>query len=315
MPDFISLYLSNLIDLIADLWLWMLLGFFIAAFVQEFISSRRLLSHFGNNNLISLGKASIVGLFISVCSCGAIPLAATLRERGASTATTLTFLLATPWAGFIHLFIIATFVGVENTIILFVFSLIVALIAGVIFSFLENRGFIAQPLAGKGHIEGEKFKCEECIQVEELKHRNEPLVKRFFVCIPRNMWHIFLDIGKYIVFGLVIAAVLATSIPTEAVSQFLGEEGGLFFIPPIILAVPISAIIELCAEGFTILAGQLYSMGATLAVVFVMMMVGVTTDLTEISMLWGKFGKRTALAYLITSTLLVIIFAFIINSI
>jgi len=29
-------------------------------------------------------------------------------------------------------------------------------------------------------------------------------------------------------------------------------------------------------------------------VIFVMMMVGVTTDFTELSVIWGKFGKRSA---------------------
>jgi uncharacterized membrane protein YraQ (UPF0718 family) len=238
---------------------------------------------------------------------------AMLRSRGASTATSLTFLLAGPWAGLIHLFILLGFVGLSKVLILFTASLIVAFVAGLIFARLENRGLITMPTIRKKHVKGEQFRCEECHQVEELKHKEEPLTRRLFVCVPKNIGHIFGDIGKYIVIGLLVAAALKAFISVESVTRYLGPEGGLFGIPPILLAIPVSAIIELCSEGFTILAGQLYTMGASLAVVFVMIMVGVATDVTELSMLWGKFGKRTTIVYLITSILLVIVFAYIIN--
>ncbi len=39
----------------------------------------------------------------------------------------------------------------------------------------------------------------------------------------------------------------------------------------------------------------------------------VPTDLTELSMLWAKFGRRTTVAYLVVSTVLVVIFAHILN--
>jgi len=43
------------------------------------------------------------------------------------------------------------------------------------------------------------------------------------------------------------------------------------------------------------------------------MMVGVTTDITELSMIWGRFGKRCAIAYLLTATIVAILFAWMIN--
>jgi uncharacterized membrane protein YraQ (UPF0718 family) len=56
-------------------------------------------------------------------------------------------------------------------------------------------------------------------------------------------------------------------------------------------------------------------MGASLGVVFTMTMVGVTTDLTELSMLWAKFGKRSTVVYLVVSTIVVVLFAYGINAI
>src|SRR5574341_123347 len=134
MPDFIILYFRSLLDLFLDVGLWLFFGFLVAGLVQEFIPARVLLRYFGSNDWKSIGRASLAGLAVSVCSCGAIPLAVTLRKKGAATATALTFLLATPWAGFIQIFILNGFVGPKNTIIIFIFAILVAFIVGLILS-------------------------------------------------------------------------------------------------------------------------------------------------------------------------------------
>ena len=124
------------------------------------------------------------------------------------------------------------------------------------------------------------------------------------------MWQIFKDVGKYIVIGLLIAAALKAFVPSELVTKYLGNENRFL---PVLIAVPISAVLELASEGLAVLAGQLYQLGATLGVVFIVMMVGVTTDLTELSMIWGKFGKRCAIAYLLAATTVAVLFAWWIN--
>lgn len=307
--SYVTLYIQAFLDLFKDLWLWFFTGFLIAAITQEFVSTKRLLKYFGSNDWKSILRATFSGLFISVCSCGAIPLASMLRKRGMSTATTLTFLLASPWGGVIHLFVMASFVGVQNTLFLLTASLTIAFISGLIFSRLEDNKWI-EPKVHASHKAGEKIKCEHCLALEELGHKNEPLSRRFFYCIPKNMWCIFMDVGKYMAIGLFMAAALKVFVPPSIVTNFLGN--GHRFLP-VLLAVPIASLIELCSEGFTILAGQLYTMGASLGVVFTMIMVGVSTDFTELSMIFGEFGKRSVVAYLATSIALVILFAFLIN--
>lgn len=307
--NYVTLYLLAFIDLLKDLWLWSVAGFIIAAVIQEFISTQRLLKYFGNNDWKSILRATFSGLLISVCSCGAIPLASMLRKRGMSTATTLTFLLGSPWGGVIHLFVMASFIGVQNTFFLLIASLTVAFITGLILSRLENNKWI-EPKVYATHKTGEKIKCSHCLELEELGHKKESLSHRIFYCTPRNVWCIFMDVGKYMVIGLFMAAALKVFVPSSIVTNFLGN--GQKFLP-VLIAVPISSVIELCSEGFTILAGQLYTMGASLGVVFTMVMVGVSTDFTELSMIFGQFGKRSAIAYLSISIVLVVLFAFLIN--
>ncbi|MBI2559018.1 permease [Candidatus Woesearchaeota archaeon] len=313
LENLFIVYLNASIELFKELWLYFLLGLIISALIQEFIPTKRLLQYFGGNDWASLARATTAGLFVSVCSCGAIPIAATLRERGASTASALTFLLAAPWGGLLHVLLISGFVGIKNTIILVAFSLLTAFIVGLILAKYENGGLIESGIPKK-HRKGEKIICVECVDVEKmrLKHEKESMGRRIIYCTPRNMWHIFMDVGKYILVGLFIAAALKAFVSPELVTKYLGN-GSKFM--PVLVAVPVSAVLEIASEGFAVLAGQLYQLGASLGVVFVITMVGVTTDLTELSMIWGKFGRRCAIAYLLTATVIAVLFALLINAV
>ncbi|MBS3105075.1 permease [Candidatus Woesearchaeota archaeon] len=311
LENFIVIYVNSLFELARDLWLYFLLGLIISALIQEFVSTKKLLKYFGGNDIGSLLRATTAGLFVSVCSCGAIPIAATLRQRGASTASALTFLLAAPWGGLLHVLLISGFIGIKNTVILLIFSLLTAFIAGLILAKLENKNLIEIGIPKK-HKKGEKHICVECVDVEKMRmiHEKERFEKRIVYCVPKNMRQIFREVGKYIVIGLLIAAALKAFAPSELVVKYLGN-GGKFL--PVLIAVPISAVLELASEGLAVLGGQLYQLGASLGVVFVILMVGVATDITELSMIWGKFGKRSSIAYLLTATAIAILFALMIN--
>jgi len=311
LQNLFVIYFNALSELFGGLWLYFLLGLIISALIQEFVSTKKLLKYFGGNDIASLGRATVAGLFVSVCSCGAIPIAATLRQRGASTASALTFLLAAPWGGLLHVFLISGFIGIKNTIILVVFSLLTSFIVGLMLAKLEN-GKIIETGIPKKHKKNEKMLCVECVDVEQMRlsHENEKLGRRMIYCTPKNMWHIFKDVGKYIILGLLIAAALKAFVPSGLVQNYLGN--GSRFVP-VLIAVPISAVLELASEGLAVLGGQLYQLGASLGVVFIITMVGVTTDFTELSMIWGKFGKKCAIAYLLTATTIAILFAWFIN--
>ena len=311
LENFFIAYFNALFELFKELWLYFLLGLIISALIQEFVSTKKLLQYFGGNDWASLLRVTTAGLFVSVCSCGAIPIAANLRERGASTASALTFLLAAPWGGLIHVFLISKFVGIKNAIMLVAFSLLAAFITGLVLAKFENKNIIESGIPKK-HRKGEEKLCVECVDVERMRlnHENEKLSKRVVYCTPKNAWQIFKDVGKYIVIGLFIAAALKAFVPSELVAKYLG--GGSKFLP-VLIAVPISAILEVASEGLAVLAGQLYHLGASLGVVFIITMVGVTTDITELSMIWGKFGKRCAVAYLLTATTIAVLIALLIN--
>ena len=69
-------------EIVSDLWLWALAGFLVAALIEEFVPQDKLLAIFKKDSIFSILKAAFAGFFVSSCSCGIIPIVATLRKRG-----------------------------------------------------------------------------------------------------------------------------------------------------------------------------------------------------------------------------------------
>lgn len=291
-------YLTALGSLLAELWPYMLAGFLIAGAVEEFVPEERLLRYFGSNDLFSLVRGAAAGFLVSACSCGAIPMVASLRRRGASTATALTFLLASPWLGIPMLLIYVAFLGWARTLLLMGLALGVALCAGWVLARFERRGFIVQGqlYTGAGSA---GTACEARPAPHGRPHRGESLRRRLFVGVPAHAWDLGKGIGAFLLVGAALAALPMAAVAPETVAAHLGRGAGPWAV---LVALPISVAIEACSEGFAVVAGQLYRMGASLAVVFVVTMVGVATDLTELSVVWGKFGRRTTLVYVALGT-------------
>lgn len=306
---YIEQYFAALVTLIGDLWLWFVIGFLAAGVVSEYVPHSFIIRHYGKNDLASLLKAALSGLVASTCSCGAIPMAVALREKGASTAVALTFLLATPWSGVPQFLVLSNFLGVANTALLMICAVCAAFLSGLVLSRLEKRQWIDLPKPVTIGIDNDcpsdtGDSCPQCATNQVDTRRNR------FTGVLREAWGSFRDIGKYLAIGLALAAAVSAFVPTTVVERFLGKADSPWAI---FLAIPVSAAIECCSEGFSILSGQLYTMGASLGVVFVMLMVGVTTDITEITVVWGKFGKRSAVSYLLVSTVVAIVVAYLIN--
>ena len=65
----------------AQMAAWLLLGFFVAGLLSVFISPTWLERHLGGRGMAPVFKASLFGVPLPLCSCGVIPVAASLRQQ------------------------------------------------------------------------------------------------------------------------------------------------------------------------------------------------------------------------------------------
>lgn len=62
-----------------------------------------------------------------------------------------------------------------------------------------------------------------------------------------------------------------------------------------ILTLLFATVIEVCSEGSSPIAFEIFNNTGALGNAFIFLMAGVATDYTEIGLLWSNIGKRTAL--------------------
>jgi uncharacterized membrane protein YraQ (UPF0718 family) len=94
----------------------------------------------------------------------------------------------------------------------------------------------------------------------------------------------------WIILGMFIASLAGAYIPTHFFHRFMGPA-------PIGLLVTLglATVIEVCSEGSSPLAFEIYRQTKALGNSFVFLMAGVATDYTEIGLLWANVGRRLAL--------------------
>ena len=72
----------------ATLWLamapYILLGMFFAGILHAFLGEGFISRHLGGKGVASIIKATLFGIPLPICSCGVIPVAASLKNEGAS---------------------------------------------------------------------------------------------------------------------------------------------------------------------------------------------------------------------------------------
>ena len=99
--------MEEIIHLINEMSPYLLLGFFLAGLMHEYIPGAYYTRHLSSPRFSSVIKAALFGVPLPLCSCGVIPTAMSLRREGASKGAVTSFLIATPQTGVDS--IIATF--------------------------------------------------------------------------------------------------------------------------------------------------------------------------------------------------------------
>ncbi|MDH4128432.1 MAG: permease, partial [Spirochaetota bacterium] len=91
---FIKIY-----EVAKDAGIYIFIGFIFAGFVKAFIKTDSIVKNLGANKISSVIKASLLGIPLPLCSCSVIPVAYSLKKKGASNGAVTSFLISTPETG------------------------------------------------------------------------------------------------------------------------------------------------------------------------------------------------------------------------
>lgn len=258
---------------------YLLFGFLVAGVLSVFISPEWVERHLGGRGIWPVIKASAFGVPLPLCSCGVIPVATSIHRHGASRAATTAFLISTPQTGVDSVFATFSLLGPVFAI----YRPFAALFSGILGGSVVAVSEKPEPPNAPDKVS----KCNDaCCAGKETHGRCNRAIRYAFGTLPK-------DIGRPLLIGLGVAAIISALIPDDYFSKFI-PPGPLQILVLMLVGVPI----YLCATASIPIAAKLILAGVSPGAAFALLMTGPATNAATLVTIWKVLGRRTCLIYL-----------------
>ena len=295
---------------------YLLLGFLVAGLLSVGISPAWVERRLGKRGLGPVITASLVGVPLPLCSCGVIPVAASIRRHGASRGATTALLLSTPQTGVDSIAVTYALLGP----VFAVFRPLVALVTGIVGGFLvqlfdradgrnEAEDSNSGPCADGCHDAGADPGADACSACSndvistdapqktcteaccEGGRQGSVIVRALrygLVTLPR-------DIGPALAVGILVAGAIGAVVPEDLLRAYVG--GG---VVSILLAMAAGIPIYVCATASVPIAVGLIHLGASPGAALAFLIAGPATNAATLTTAWRVLGRRATILYLAT---------------
>lgn len=267
----------SVLDLASVMWWGVLLGLFFVGLMGR-VPKEYFTVLLGRGDTVGgIFRAAIAGLLLDLCSHGILMVGAKLYERGASLAQIMTFLIASPWNSLSLTFILIALIGLKWTLVFIAASAVIAILTGLVYLFLVKRG----TLPGNPNTVAVPADFDLIADAKARLKGFRP-DGAFWADIFRAGWADGKVVLRWLLFGIVLAALIRTFVDTATFTQWFGPT-----LPGLALTLIATTIIEVCSEGSTPIGADLLTRAHAAGNAFAFLMAGVSTDYTEIMVLKG----------------------------
>jgi len=278
-------------------WWAILFGFLVGGIIDYFIPRQYIEKYLSRHRKRTIIYSVIFGFFMSACSHGILAVAIELYRKGANTSSVVAFLLASPWANLPITILLFSFFE-WKAIFIVVSALIIAVITGLIYQALERKGMV---------------ECQHCVRGED-----RPVLTDFSITKDiKKRWSEFKFTGhsvweatkgtlkgswaltKMVMWWLIIGILMASFVNALVKVGIVTHSMFMTYMGPsllgLIVTLVFATIIEVCSEGSSPLAFEIYNQTHAFGNSVTFLMAGVSTDYTEIGLIWSNIGRKAAI--------------------
>lgn len=307
---------------------FLLFGLLMAGLLHVLIPASVIARFLGGGGLGGIARAALLGTPLPVCSCGVVPMTVELRRKGASEASSLSFLITTPESSADSILLTWGLLGPLMAVVRPLAAFGTALLGGLTGTLLfDDSGH-------RGVTQGEGCCGEDCNEAggEESTPRAIEALRRAFSfgheaseterdlrgsgrppgadpppgASRPSLWTDVLrpalrygfvelldDLAFWLVLGLVIAGILTAVLPADLGARGLGT--GLL---PMVLVLVVAVPLYLCASASTPIAAALMAKGLSAGTALVLLLAGPATNAATVVPIARTFGRRFVQVYL-----------------
>ncbi|TAP37996.1 SO_0444 family Cu/Zn efflux transporter [Alteromonas sp. KUL49] len=288
----VLLLLQNFASLFVESAPWLLLGLFVAGVMHEVVPISFLQKHMGSSSISAITKSAFIGAPLPLCSCGVIPAAIGLRRSGASKSSTVSFLVSTPETGVDSVSVSYALLGPLYAVVRPVAAIFSAIFAGLMVRWFDNESSshthkpVSSCCSGHGHENHEHH--QHTVESSSNKSLGATLGKVWQFASGKLLE----DIVKWLLVGLMLAAVIKTWVPTDFLTQW-----GDGFVAMLVMAL-IGVPMYICATASTPIAVGFLAAGLSPGAILVFLMAGPATNVSTMGMIKQEMGTRTLVLYI-----------------
>lgn len=281
---------------------YVLFGLLMSGVLKALIPDAFVARHLGGNSAGAVVKASLLGVPLPLCSCGVVPVAASLRKQGAGPGPTTAFLISTPETGVDSIAITWALLDPIMTVVRPVAAFITAMCAGLLVNLLPVKAPAAACEAPPGSC--------GCTTCSGTPAAGRPTLRRALADGIRYAFGPLLrDIGPYLLAGIAIAGIITWLIPDGFVEQHLGS-GIISMLIMLVVGIPL----YVCASASTPIVAALALKGLSPGAALVFLMAGPATNAASITVVAGMLGKRVAAVYVSVIALCALVMGMAVNA-
>jgi uncharacterized protein len=273
-----TMFLSIILEAIP----FILIGVFVSAFIQTFISEDTLQRWVPQNPFIAIVSSAFLGIIFPVCECAIIPIVRRLIKKGMPPAFGMTFLMSAPILNPV-VFASTYYAFQSKNQIAFARMGLAFLVAVLVGSILYRMFKQKDPLKTKISSTHEHVHHTENKWKATLYHASDE----------------FFDTGKYLLIGAFLASLVQTFLNRNELLQIGTDE----LVSPFIM-MGFAYVLSLCSEADAFVAASFsntFSAGAILA----FLIYGPMLDLKNTLMLFAYFRTRFVISFMLVLTCVV----------
>jgi len=284
-------------DYFLMIWWAVLIGFLVGGVIDYFIPRQYIEKYLSRHRKRTIIYSVIFGFFMTACSHGILAIAIELYKKGANTSSVVAFLLASPWANLPITILLFGFFG-WKAIFIVVSALVIAIITGLIYQALERKGMV---------------ECKQCTHGED-----KPVLTDFSIIQDvKKRWNNFKftsyniseavkgtlggswALVKMVMWWLLIGMLMAAFVRALVDTDIITHDMFMMYMGPSLIGLLVTlffaTIIEVCSEGSSPLAFEIYNQTGAFGNSVTFLMAGVSTDVTELGLIWSNVGRKAAI--------------------
>ena len=293
--------------IVAELWgifPYFIVGILLAGYIRTYKLAMKLQISLKRHGILSVFLASLAGMITPLCACGTLTTAVSLLFARFPLAPVMALLVTSPLLSPSTYLLTLNDLGPEWTVIRTVAAFSMGMFAGGVTHLLRDKGFQTETIFIEGAIPRGDFHDEtypderlRCNCKEKFGNRVAARTRSKFVVFLAKSSEMLWMVGKYVLVGVAIGAIVERYMPYEWIYSLFGQKNGWSILWVTLGSVPIF-LHQISASS--ILYHIKSSLSGTLdgAAGLAFMIGGPVTAMPTMIMFWTIFKKKVFFLYM-----------------